>query len=123
MIEIKQELMDQIRLSSEKDDRYFIHILKRITPEVQGAILSLCNPEINDIDAYTMLLFFMENGVEEFSVKTGMPENYLIEIEQVNPEVHDFVRLCVFTKMDRLTMLVILFRVYESELDVRRLDA
>lgn len=121
MIKIKAEIMEQIRRENDRDPRYFVKTIKRINPMVQNLILTLCNEMFSNTEAYAMFVFCMENGLDDFEIKTELPHGYLEEIESVNPEVHDFIVLADFTKQDRMTTLVVLYRVFESELEVRSL--
>ncbi len=119
MIKINKELLSQIQRANLQDERYLIHLMRRVPAMIQDEILTLRHPELSDLEAYVKFLFFMENGIEKFSVKMDIPPNYLDEVERVNPDIHDFIILCSFTKLDRLTVLVLLFRIYESEHEVR----
>ncbi len=121
MIEIKKEIMIQIKKMNEKNPRYMAQILKRVPDEIRDVILMLRTAPISDLEAYAMFLFFMEDGLEKFSVKTDIPFNYLDEVERNNPDIHDFCIFCSFSQSDRFTVLVLLFRIYESEHEVRSL--
>lgn len=122
MILIKQELIDQIRRASEEDPRYFMGVLKRVPERIRLVIVGLCADTLTDLEAYTYFVYYCENGLDEFDVKPDMPSDYLDQVEEINEELHDLVRLCAFQSHDRMVTLVILYRIFESELEVRRLE-
>lgn len=121
MVEIKNALMEQIGRSLEQNDRFVMDILKRIPKNIGSTILGLCADVFSDLEAYSAFLFYCEDGLENFAVKPEMAEDYLGQVERVNEDLHDFIYLSAFQSRDRLTTLVLLYRVYESELEVRSL--
>ncbi len=122
MIVIKQDIVEQLLRESCKDPRYLIRILKRMPELIRETIMVYRTALVTDLEAYTAFLFSMENGIEEFSIEETPPLNYLDEVERVNPDVHDYVHLCFYTKTNRFIVLVFLFRMYESEHEVRSLQ-
>jgi hypothetical protein len=122
MIKIKLELIDQIRRTSEEDPHYLMRILKRVPQHIRLIIIGLSADTITDLDAFTYFIYFCENGLDKFEVKPDMPSDYLDQVEEINKELHDLVRLCDFKSHDRMVTLIVLYRIFESELEVRSLE-
>lgn len=123
MIEISTEIMTQIQRSVSQDSRYFIKILKRIDPKIKEVMKALVNLQISLQDICTIFCHYCENGLDNFVVQgTKTTKEIFKEIEETNELVADYITYCDFSQADRLVTLAILYRIFESELEIRKLQ-
>ena len=123
MIKIKKEILAQIQRSSIEDDRYFVKLIKRISPEIKRVIQALVTLDISIQDACTIFCHYCENGLDNFVVHgTKTVEEVFEEIEKDNEALADYITICDFSQANKTVTLVVLYRVFESELEIRSLD-
>lgn len=124
MIKIKKEILGQIQRSGKEDPRYFIKILRRINPEIKKVIQFLTTSEISLKDACTFFCAYCENGLDNFVIgkQKDTVEEFFKKIEDCNTTIADYIVYCDFSQANRLMTLVILYRVFESELEIRELQ-
>lgn len=121
MIEIKREILDQIHRSSMEDSRYLAKIMGRIDPEIKTIIQTLVNADISLANAAIIFCSYFENGLDNFVAQEIDCDAYFEEIEKFSPEIADYITICDFSQANRVTTLVVLYRIFESELEIRKI--
>ena len=120
MIEIKKEIIEQIRRSVEKDPDYFSKILRRLDFRIKDAIYVLLESGLKGSGMFVAFYKALENGLENFNMPEKFDGNvHFKEIKEHNPEIAEFMEKCVYSGRNQFWVLVILYRIFESELEVR----
>ena len=123
MIEIKKEILEQIQRSAIEDPRYIAKIIRRINPEIKKVIQYLANLEIPLQDACTVFCYYCENGLDNFEIKeTKTIEEFFEEIEKDNEALADYITICDFSQANKIVTLIALYRIFESELEIRKME-
>lgn len=122
MIEIKQEILEQIQRSAIEDSRYLVKIINRLNPEIKKTIQTLAALDCSLQEACTIFCHCCENGLDKFKIdQVKHVDEFFKEIEEVNEGVADYITICDMAQANRLMTLITLYRIFESELEVRRL--
>lgn len=124
MIKIKREILEQIQRSSVEDDRYLAKLMRRIDPKIKKVIQYLANLDMSLQDICTLFCSHCANGLDKYNVENenGTVEEFFKKIELENESIADYITICDFSQANRLVTLIILYRVFESELEIRKLQ-
>ena len=124
VIKIKKEILEQIQRSAEEDPRYIVKVVKRISPQIKEVIQYLSTLELSLRDICTIFCGHCRNGLDNYSVmmmKKGTVDEFFKEIEETNESLADLITICDFSQASKMVSLIILYRIFESELEIRSL--
>lgn len=122
MVKIKSEILEQIQRSAIEDPRYLAKLIRRIEPEIKKVIQYLVSLDISLQDMCTIFCYYCENGLDNFEIKGDKSvEEAFKELESENEAIADHIIYCDFANADKLVTLTVLYRIFESELEIRRL--
>lgn len=117
MITIDKSIVQQIQRSMEIDPRYIAKLVKRMPENIRSFITLLFTQRYDD--RYALLCHCFDDGFENFQIKDSVPDDYMDQVERVNPELHDFIVLESFLNNGAPWGLLIIYRLFESEHEIR----
>lgn len=120
MIKIKKEILEQIKRSMVQDPEYVPKILKRLDSKIEDAIYALLESGFSGPKMFAVFCKALENGLENFDTSIDINSaEYCTEIRECNPEIAKFIIEMCDAHRNQLWILIILYRIYESELEIR----
>ena len=119
MIKIKKEIIEQIKRSMEQDHEYIPKILERLEPKIKRLIYILLESGHDGPKMFVAFYECLSNGLE--IPKKFHAAEYCKEIVKYNLWVAEFIVEMCDTNKNQLWVLIILYRIFESELEVRSL--
>ncbi len=124
MIKIKKEIVEQVKRSMSKDYEYIPKILERLDTKIRGMIDILLESGHRGPKMFVAFYESLSNGLENLGIPKEFDNfEYCKEIAKYNPEIAKFIVEMYATNNNQLWVMVVLYRFFESELEVRSLKS